>query len=650
MCLCTNQVTSLNDNRIGRPPVGIKYFATADGNRLQLGLPQPLTAHLHRSSIQLLPPDALIDQEEATMPKPPRPRKQPSSFAERGALMRVNVRLGGCFSAVAEEWLAEAVLPSVQPVGSAEASTFHGGGGPDSSMLVEGEERADSSTLVEGEEKSSGAGDADATASGRDSASPAVAFSAKGSNDSGAVETRTTLNAPDGVLSAPVVGLGATVNSPSPSEVHNSVGGESSGEVWMRDSRPAPKIGVEVVVDHDHSDLSVGQTVFAWARAPTGEWTKYQAKVIEFHKTDPKIKVKYVSSAEGNTLELLLPQPRVCRLHRSNVERMADAPPMASALEVLSVIERLRHSGTSASHVAFGWKVSWTKQPHGPAELECIDPTTGEVIRSIARLKNRLGISPGKAGKATRSKTRDSKGAREAGGGAAGAASSMEVEDASHDSGVAEQLGRTVNECSQPAAATYSLTCANAKGATTEASAHVLTGLDEASQAAFNRQLEPLLHTGPNASGVMPTSVPEDMADACAAFLRENWTSDKLMLGDHDACLGYHNYFKTLRPHDPGQQALSTLLFPNQLLEATRNHLPGFAAMEGVLAQWLRSRFGRRYELYYAHAIKQGPATLRSTGFGVHQDTEVSGAPLPLFGLYPGASANATLLPRSAGF
>jgi len=184
------------------------------------------------------------------------------------------------------------------------------------------------------------------------------------------------------------------------------------------------------------------------------------------------------------------------------------------------------------------------------------------------------------------------------------------------------ELARTEMEGAQPGAATNILACTSTKDATTKAPARFLTGVDEASQAAFNRQLEPLLHTGPNASGVMPTSVPEDVASACAAFLREKWTGDQLKLGDGHACLGYHSYFKTLRPHDPGQQALSTLMFTNDLLAKTREHLPGFASMEVALGQWLRDRFGRRHELYYAHAIKQGPATLRSTGFGVHQDTE----------------------------
>ena len=51
--------------------------------------------------------------------------------------------------------------------------------------------------------------------------------------------------------------------------------------------------------------------------------------------------------------------------------------------------------------------------------------------------------------------------------------------------------------------------------------------------------------------------------------------------------------------------------------------MPGFFAIEQQLAEWLHQRFGTVVELFYAHGLRQGPDTLKSTGFDVHQDTEV---------------------------
>ena len=50
--------------------------------------------------------------------------------------------------------------------------------------------------------------------------------------------------------------------------------------------------------------------------------------------------------------------------------------------------------------------------------------------------------------------------------------------------------------------------------------------------------------------------------------------------------------------------------------------MPGFKEMEQTLASWLHSKYGTVVELFYAHGLRQGPETLQSTGFAVHQDTE----------------------------
>ena len=50
-----------------------------------------------------------------------------------------------------------------------------------------------------------------------------------------------------------------------------------------------------------------------------------------------------------------------------------------------------------------------------------------------------------------------------------------------------------------------------------------------------------------------------------------------------------------------------------------RRCVPGFLAIEQQLAAWLQQTFGTVVELFYAHGLRQGPATLKSTGFDVHQ-------------------------------
>lgn len=75
-----------------------------------------------------------------------------------------------------------------------------------------------------------------------------------------------------------------------------------------------------------------------------------------------------------------------------------------------------------------------------------------------------------------------------------------------------------------------------------------------------------------------------------------------------------------LSAHDAEQQRQTTLLFTNALLPACRKQLPGFQAMEEELTRWLHATYGIDVELFYAHGLRQGPSTLRSTGFDVHQE------------------------------
>ena len=140
-------------------------------------------------------------------------------------------------------------------------------------------------------------------------------------------------------------------------------------------------------------------------------------------------------------------------------------------------------------------------------------------------------------------------------------------------------------------------------------------------QIEFNRSIEPLLaHAG--ASGVVSVLVPEAAAAACAAHLHERWADGRLPLAGGKECRGYSSYGKVLSTHDAALQAATTLLITNPLLPAVRLEVPGFFEIEEYLIGWLHETFGTVVELFYAHGLRQGPLTLKSTGFDVHQDTE----------------------------
>ena len=151
--------------------------------------------------------------------------------------------------------------------------------------------------------------------------------------------------------------------------------------------------------------------------------------------------------------------------------------------------------------------------------------------------------------------------------------------------------------------------------------ATLLAAFEESRRVAFNKRIEPLL-SAPNAIGVVPTCVPPSDAAALAGHLRSKWRDGRLVLAKGTVCYGYQAYGKTLSKHDAEQQRLNTLLITNQLLPLARREMPGFAAIERWLARWLKSEYGHEVQLYYAHGLRQGPSTLSSTAFDVHQDTE----------------------------
>jgi hypothetical protein len=160
----------------------------------------------------------------------------------------------------------------------------------------------------------------------------------------------------------------------------------------------------------------------------------------------------------------------------------------------------------------------------------------------------------------------------------------------------------------------------------------LLEAFEQKRMATFNAELEPLLASAPAAgssaaSGVVGLTVRESDAHACAAALKERWQHGRLKLHDESGkllgtCFGYASYGKTLQTLDSEQQSTHTLLVTNALLPLVRRFLPGFFAIEQQLAMWLQQRFGTVVELFYAHGLRQGPDTLSSTGFAIHQDTE----------------------------
>ena len=142
-----------------------------------------------------------------------------------------------------------------------------------------------------------------------------------------------------------------------------------------------------------------------------------------------------------------------------------------------------------------------------------------------------------------------------------------------------------------------------------------------------NETIEPALTAQGGSSvlsetGVQPCKFDASTAVACADFLRNHWQEDgACMLGAIKA-FGYSTYSKVLGEHDSNLQARTTLLITNSMLELARLHLAGFERLELQVAAWLEQRFNTRVELYYAHVLRQSPATINSTGFDVHQDTE----------------------------
>ena len=158
--------------------------------------------------------------------------------------------------------------------------------------------------------------------------------------------------------------------------------------------------------------------------------------------------------------------------------------------------------------------------------------------------------------------------------------------------------------------------------------ARVIAAWEEKQCAVHNQRVERALGDGSGSSlavtGVETAQVAKANADACARFLKQQWMDGALVLPSKKGfkIRGYSTYAKTLDAHDSEEQRTHTLLFTPGTLPVLRVHVPGFEAIEAELALWLLSRFDTFVELHSAHALRQSPETLKSTTFGVHQDTE----------------------------
>lgn len=140
-------------------------------------------------------------------------------------------------------------------------------------------------------------------------------------------------------------------------------------------------------------------------------------------------------------------------------------------------------------------------------------------------------------------------------------------------------------------------------------------------QAEANFRVEPRLRDEAS-TGVVACNVDPAHATSCANHLQQWWRNGRLPLKGGKVAYGYAEYGKVLAKHDREQQRTHTLLVTHALLPRVRAEVAGFFDMEKYLIGWLHERFGTVVELFYAHCLRQGPETLKSTGFSVHQDNE----------------------------
>ena len=74
----------------------------------------------------------------------------------------------------------------------------------------------------------------------------------------------------------------------------------------------------------DVSKIAVGNLVLAKGYSPTGERRWFEAEVLKLRDVHPRIVVKYLATADGNKLSLLLPNPRIAYVHGDDTQTFSE--------------------------------------------------------------------------------------------------------------------------------------------------------------------------------------------------------------------------------------------------------------------------------------------------------------------------------------
>ena len=142
----------------------------------------------------------------------------------------------------------------------------------------------------------------------------------------------------------------------------------------------------------------------------------------------------------------------------------------------------------------------------------------------------------------------------------------------------------------------------------------------EKAHIAFNMKHEPGLTTG-DRIGVTKVIVSQRSVKQVAEHLQENWRDGKWHV-TAKPIEGFTTYDKVIGSYDAEEQKMNTLFIHPPAMPNLRKHVPGFLAMEKELLLWLTNRYNHVVETNNGHVLRQGPRTLGSTTFSVHQDTE----------------------------
>ena len=74
----------------------------------------------------------------------------------------------------------------------------------------------------------------------------------------------------------------------------------------------------------DVSKIAVGDLVLAKGYSPTGERRWFEAEVLKLRDVHPRIVVKFLATAGGNKLGLLLPNPDVAYVHGDDIQTTSE--------------------------------------------------------------------------------------------------------------------------------------------------------------------------------------------------------------------------------------------------------------------------------------------------------------------------------------